>query len=616
MSGQRRSTVLCLLLALLTLAFYNPIVHNGFTNFDDNGYITDNPHVRQGLTWDTVKWAFVSRDCANWHPLTWLSHALDYQLFKLNPAGHHYMTVLLHALNASLLFLLLAGATGLTWPAFMVAALFALHPVNVESVAWAAERKNVLSMFFLLLAMHAYGWYVRRVSVKRYLTVALLFGLGLMAKPEIITLPFLLLLWDYWPLRRMEGGHCFEDRSHAPSQDGSEAPVPRSFSFLLLEKIPLLVLSAGSAWITIVAQRAGHTLRDAPAWVRFGNAAVAYVRYVGKAFLPVRLAAPYPHLGRLLPIWEIVASSALLLLITGIFLHWRDRRHLVVGWFWFLGTLVPVIGLVQVSTQAMADRYAYLPYIGLFVCVIFGVAEIARERKISGVWLALPAAVILLSLGLVTRHQLAYWHDSESLWRHALSVTDRNYFAHDALGHVLADQGRAPEAIAEFSAAENLGAYSPEEMVRFGYYEQTHGHVAQAIEQYARALDNLPDSNSRSIALGLLGSAFTQIGDIPRAKMAFAYALQQNPDNSPALIGNGLLAQRDGDFSLAVAQISHAMKIEPTDVGYLLLEQALRRADLPAEADDARAHAKQLSHDFSQAQRSAAQMLATAGIDQ
>ncbi len=597
---------MCLLLALLTLAFYNPIVHNGFTNFDDNGYITDNPHVRQGLTWDTVKWAFTSRDCANWHPLTWLSHALDYQLFKLNPAGHHYITVLLHALNAILLFLLLEGATGFTWPAFMVSALFALHPVNVESVAWAAERKNVLSMVFFLLALHAYGWYVRRVSVKRYLTVAVLFALGLMAKPEIITLPFLLLLWDYWPLRRMDGGHYFEGRSGAQ--------VRRSFSFLFLEKVPLLVLSAGSALITIVAQKAGHTLRDAPAWVRFGNAAVAYVRYLGKAFWPVRLAAPYPHLGRLLPIWEIVASSALLLFVTGLFLHRRERRYLGVGWFWFLGTLVPVIGLVQVSTQAMADRYAYLPYIGLFVCVIFGVAEIARARKISGVWLAVPAAVVLLALGMVTRHQLSYWHDSEALWRHALNVTERNYFAHDALGHVLADQGRAPEAIAEFSAAENLGAYSPEEMVRFGYYEQTRGHVQEAIEQYRRALDNLPDSGSRSIALGLLGSAFTQTGDLPRAKMGYAYALQQNPDNAPALIGSGLLAEGDGDLAFAVAQISHAMKVEPTDVGYLLLEQALRRVGRVTEADDAHTHAQQASQDFTQAQHSAAQMLASAGI--
>lgn len=606
-SGEKRSAVLCLLLALLTLAFYNPIVHNGFVNYDDNGYITENAHVRAGLTWDTVKWAFTSFDDSNWHPVTWLSHALDYQLFKLNPAGHHYVSVLLHAGNAILLFLLLASATGFAWPSFMVAALFALHPVNVESVAWAAERKNVLSMLFFLLTMHAYGWYVRRVSVRRYAVVAALFAVGLMAKPEIITLPFVLLLWDYWPLRRMFGEPSAEDLPGAT--------VRRSFSFLFLEKVPLLLLSAGSAAITLAAQRAGHALRAVPAWMRFGNAAVAYVRYIGKAFWPVHLAVPYPHPGRLLPVWEILASTAVLLLFTGIVLRWRDHRYLVVGWFWFLGTLVPVIGLVQVSTQAMADRYAYLSYIGLFVCVIWGVTETARGWKISAVWLGVPAVLILFALGVVTRHQLAYWHDSESLWTHTLSVTQRNYSAHDAFGHALADQGRVEEAIVQFSAAESLDSYSAAEMVRFGFYEQTHGHVQEAIEQYKRALDNSPDADTRAAALNLLGSAFTFLGDIPRAKMSYEYALKENPNNSAALVGSGLLAEKEGDSVSGIAQISHALRVGPTDVGYLLLEHILRRAGHAADADDAHAHAQQISHDFALAQRTASQVLATYGIN-
>ncbi|MGA2426780.1 MAG: tetratricopeptide repeat protein, partial [Terriglobales bacterium] len=326
------------------------------------------------------------------------------------------------------------------------------------------------------------------------------------------------------------------------------------------------------------------------------------------------LAVPYPHPGRLLPIWEILASAAVLLLSTGLVLRWRDHRYLVVGWFWFLGTLVPVIGLVQVSTQAMADRYAYLPYIGLFVCVIWGVAETARERKISAVWLGVPAVLVLFTLGMVSRYQLAYWHDSESLWRHTLSVTQRNYAAHDALGHALADQGRVEEAMVEFNAAESLDAYSAAEMVRFGFYEQTHGHVQEAIEQYRRALDNSPDSNTRAVALNLLGSAFTQMGDIPRAKMSYAYALRENPDNGVALVGSGLLAERDGDFTFAVEQISHAIKVEPTDVGYLLLGQALRRTGHLAEAEDAYAHAQRISHDLVKAQQSAAQVLTSACI--
>ncbi len=619
--GERRGTVLCLLLVLMTLAVYNPIVHNQFTNLDDDSYILDNTHVRAGLTWDTVKWAFTSRDAANWHPLTWLSHALDCQLFRLNPVGHHYVNVLLHAANAVLLFLLLESATGLTWPSLMVSALFALHPVNVESVGWAAERKNVLSMLFFLLTLHAYGWYVRRGGIRRYTVVAALFALGLMAKSEIITLPFVLLLWDYWPLQRMGGFSVFSFQFSVLRQRTADnladavVPVSRSFSFLFLEKIPLLLLSAGSAVVTLLAQSGGHAVRTASTRVRFGNAVVAYVRYLGKAFWPVRLAVLYPHLGRFLPNWEIAASALVLILLTVLVVRWRSHRYLVVGWFWFLGTLVPVIGIVQVGVQSMADRYAYLPYIGLFVCVVWGVAEIGRERKIAPAWLAAPAVLIFLTLGLLTRHQIAYWHDSETLWRHTLSVTEHNYVAHDGLARAMAKQGRIEDAIVEHNAAEDLHAYSASDMVEVGVFEQTHGHVQDAIEQYRRSLEAATDSNSRAVALSRLGSAFMQMGDLSRAKLSYAYALQQDPENGVALVGSGVLAERDGDFAFAVAQISHAMKIEPTDVGYLLVAQALHRAGRAQEADDAFAEAQKISRDFAQAQHSAAQIQAAAGIN-
>jgi tetratricopeptide (TPR) repeat protein len=605
-SREKQSAVLCLLLVLLTLAFYNSIVHNGFTNFDDNGYITQNDHVRAGLSWSTVKWAFSSTEAANWHPLTWLSHALDYQLFKMNPAGHHYVTVLMHAANAVLLFLLLARATGFTWPSFFVAALFALHPVNVESVAWAAERKNVLSMLFFLVALHAYGWYVRRESVKRYAVIAALFALGLMAKPEIITLPFVLLLWDYWPLRRMFGAVSGEDLPHAP--------VPRSFSFLALEKVPLLLLSAASAVITFMVQSAGDAVRTGPIWVRLANVPVAYVRYLGKVFWPTRLAVLYPHPGRFLPTWKALVSILILLLLTAIVVRFRSRRYLAVGWFWFLGTLVPVIGIVQVGVQAMADRYAYLAYIGLFVGVVWWLGEIAREWEISPVWLAAPAGLVLLTFGMITRHQLTYWHDDEVLWRHALSVTERNYTAHDALARDLARQGRMDEAIAEFDAAYNLHAYTALEILDIGAFEQTHGRAKDAIEEYQRALENSPDSKSRSVALTMLGSAFTQTGDFVRAKLSYAYALREDPENSDALVSRGLLAERDGDYPAAIERISHAMKIAPTDGGYLLLGQALRRAGHQVEADEADVHAQLISHDLAKAKETVAQVLASAGI--
>jgi tetratricopeptide (TPR) repeat protein len=615
--GEKRTTVLCLLLALLTLALYNPVVHHRFTNLDDYRYITRNVHVQAGLNRDTVKWAFTTFDEANWHPLTWLSHALDFQLFGLNPAGHHYESVLLHALNVALLFLLLARATGRTWPSLMVAVLFALHPVNVESVAWAAERKNVLSMLFFLLALHAYGWYGRQSSVRRYalLSYALVFGLfalGLMAKPEIITLPFVLLLWDYWPLRRMSGVRA--------SVDEVTLPVPRSFLHLFAEKIPLLLLSAGSAVVTYLAQRHGQTLRALSLPWRYGNAAVAYMRYLGMAFWPAKLAALYPHPGHSLPVWKILASTAALLLLTGIFIAGRQRRYLLVGWLWFLGTLVPVIGIVQVGVQAMADRYAYLPYIGLFICVIWGVADAARDyrisdRKIPAGWLAVPAVFVLVPLAVASRRQIGYWQDSETLWRHTLSVTgDRNYIAHDCLAKDLAAQGRADEAIGEFKKAESQSAYSPQVMMEIGAYEQDHGHPRDAIEEYARLLEAAPDGNSRAEALSLLGSAYTQAGDFPQAESSYAAALRENPNDPPALMGSGLLAERDRDYGDGAARISRAIALAPTDVGYLLLAQALQKAGRIAEAEAAVEQARRISQDLAQARRRAAQVMSSVGM--
>jgi protein O-mannosyl-transferase len=603
---EKRSTILCLLLVLVVLSFYNPVVHNQFTNLDDKAYIVDNTHVRAGLTWGTVKWAFTSRDAANWHPLTWLSHALDYQLFKLNPVGTHYVNVLFHAANAVLLFLLLEIATGVTWPSLMVAALFALHPINVESVAWAAERKNVLSMFFFLLTLHAYQRYVRKSSAGRYALVALLFALGLMAKPEIITLPFVLLLWDYWPLQRL--GRRSSDGKGAVDVE------PRAFSFLVLEKVPLLLLSAGSAVITLIAQQGGQAIRPESNWVRVGNALVAYVRYLGKAFWPSRLAPLYPHSGQLLPTWQIIASATLLLLLTALVLQLRCHRYLAVGWFWFLGTLVPVIGLVQVGVQAMADRYAYLSFIGLFICVVWAVAERLHERKIAPAWPAVPAILVLATCGMLTHRQIACWHDSVTLWKYTLSVTDKNYFAQNALADVLAQDGQVDEAIARFDAAERMHAYTARYAAAIAAYKQTHGHLREAVDEYNRALDVADDSKTRSIVLSRLVLIYLQIGDLNRSRLSCSQALKENPENGAALVGCGLLAEREGDLESAASQIFQAMKVEPTDVGYLLLAQALRREGKVAEAENAQAQAQRISPDISQARQSAAQILDTDGI--
>ena len=600
MSRDKVNTILCLVLVVATLACYNSVVHNGYTNFDDNGYITENVHVQAGLTWSTIKWSFSSFYVGNWHPLTWLSHALDYQIFKLNPVGSHYVNVLFHAANAVLLFLLLETATGMTWPSLVVAALFALHPMNVESVAWASERKNVLSMFFFLLTMHAYGFYARKTSWQRFLLVAFLFALGLMAKPEIVTLPFVLLLWDYWPLERM--GRMSDGMRGAEIQS-------RSLSTLVFEKTPLFLLSAASAVITLLAQESGHAVRGASTRVRFGNALVAYARYLGKAFWPDRLAVMYPHPGRLLPNWQIAASVVLLVIVTALVLYRSDRRYLAVGWFWLLGTLVPVIGLVQVGVQAMADRYAYLSFIGLFICLVWACADITKNYKVQGLWLVVSAAAILATLGLVTRHQIGYWKNSETLWRHALAVTDMNYPAHDALARALADQGRVDEAIAEYKAAGRLHAYPSSELVSIGLYELGHDHVQDAIEELKQAVNAAENRTLRANALGCLGFAFLHAHDINDATLSYAAALQQNARDPGALFGSGLLDERSGDQASAAMRISQAMQIRSSDVGYLLLADMLRRAGQYAAAENAQAEAARLSQNLPEARRSVAKLL-------
>ncbi len=341
------------------------------------------PMFMAGLSWSTIKWAFASTEAANWHPLTWLSHALDYQLFALNPAGHHLDSVLIHAVNAVLLFLLLVWGTKRVGPSLLVAALFAVHPLNVESVAWVAERKNVLSTFFFLLAIGAYGWYARKPDWRRYLLVAALFAAGLMAKPMVITLPFVLLLLDYWPLQRIAfRSSSFAVRQNAGAEISAEKrTTTKHLRFLLLEKVPLLFLSAASAWITLKAQRvAERTFQELPLGVRIENAVVAYGSYLWKAIWPARLAF-YPHSVTALPAWQWILSALVLIGVTTLVIIFRRRGYLPVGWFWFLGTLVPVIGLVQVGEYAMADRYAYIPLIGIFVGIVVESGRLGGVEK-------------------------------------------------------------------------------------------------------------------------------------------------------------------------------------------------------------------------------------------
>jgi len=594
--------VLCLLLVAATLAVYNPVNRNAFVNFDDDHYITGNPHVLAGLKWDTVKWAFTDYYEANWHPLTWLSHALDAQLFGLNPVGHHYMNVVLHALNAVLLFLLLQSATGFTWRSLMVAALFALHPVNVESVAWASERKNVLSMMFLLLALQAYGWYARRPAAGRYILVAGLFACGLMSKPQVITLPFLLLLWDYWPLGR------YGSAGGTPARQPARAPA------LLLEKVPLFLLSLASAVVTMQAQKAGGAIHSAiiyPFRLRLENAIVSYSRYIGKAFWPTQLSPLYPHPLDLLKSWQVIASALFLLAVTALVIRNRRHGYLVTGWFWFLGTLVPMIGLVQVGEQAMADRYAYLPFIGLFLMVGWGAGEWAETKKIPAAGLAVPALAVLAALGALTYRQVGYWRDSEALWSYALRVTSvRSYKAHFNLAVTYDAEGRYDQAVQQFREAIDPRDDDPRIHLGLGIYDQRHGHAQEAVEEFQAALRLSSDGAVRADAFSNLGSAYRQLRDYARAKESFAEALRLDPNKPSALVGMGLLFQKSGDLEQAIAQYSHAMSVQPTAVGYVLLARALEQAGRGKEAAAAIEQARKLTGDFDQARQIADNLLA------
>jgi protein O-mannosyl-transferase len=614
-SPGQRTLLLCLLLTVAVLVFYNPITHNGFLNYDDDGYITDNPQVRAGLTWATVKWAFTTYDKANWHPLTWLSHALDCELFGLNPAGHHYVNVLLHAANAVLLFLLLQSATGFRWRSLMVAALFALHPINVESVAWAAERKNVLSMLFFLLALYAYGWYARKPGFRRYVVVVFSFALGLLTKPQVIAFPILLCLWDYWPLFRVGAPALAGPESHGESH--REAVPEWSRGWLVLEKLPLLLLSVASVLVTIEAQKASgavKTLSQYSVLLRLETAVISYVRYLGKALWPSHLVALYPHPTGLYPAWQVGAAMGVLVLVTAFVLSARDRRYLSVGWFWFLISLVPMIGIVQVGLQAMADRYAYIPFVGLFLMLTWLVADWAQAHQLPAAWLAVPAIYCLL-LGTITYRQVSYWHDTPSFWLRILALTQNNYVAQDILGDYLLSQDQREEAAVHYRAAL---AIRPDDLpgnLSLGNYEHERGNLPAAIAHYqvvarqAGKVSNVAAVNVRALAYSNLGSIYRQLGKPAQAKQYFETALQLVPEQPTAMVGLGLIAQENGDLPEAIRRYSQAMAVQPTDVGYLLLARALQQEGRTDEAHAIAERVARFSPNLPEAQKTAESLL-------
>lgn len=510
---ETRTWVLSLLLAAATLALYYPVHHHPFVNYDDSVYVTANPHVQSGLDWDTVKWAFTTYDAGNWHPLTWLSHTLDCQLFELNPAGHHDVNLLLHGLNVLLLFWVLHKATGFAGRSFMVAALFALHPINVQTVAWVAERKNLLSMLFFLLALGAYQWYARQPGVGRYALVALLFALGLMAKPQVITLPCVLLLWDYWPLRRMS-----LPALAGPAGEGPPMVPAKSFYSLLEEKFPLLAIAGVNAFITMQAQGRGGARNYFPRFIRLGNAILCYARYVEKAVWPSHLALFYPHPGYSLKVSHVVAALIFLLAITALVIHQRRYRYLAVGWFWFLGTLVPMIGLIQVGVQAMADRYAYLPFIGLFIMICWGVADWSGQRHISAAWLATVSIALLVALTVTARVQLGHWTDNVTLWSHTVQVTGPNFIAENSLGIALQRAGREDDAIPHYWKAVAINPDDAASNLNLAEYDRRHGNLLACIERCRKVPAMTQLAIEKAAAYAKMALAYHTLGDTARER--------------------------------------------------------------------------------------------------
>ena len=596
-SAGKRNAVLGLLLAVATLVLYNPVNQHPFVNYDDDRYVTENPHVRAGLTGETIRWAFTTTEQANWHPLTWLSHALDCQLFHLNAGGHHLTSLLIHVVNLVLLFLLLAYATGRAGPSLLVAALFAFHPINVESVAWVAERKNLLCTFFFFLTIGAYGWYARKPDWKRYLLVAFLFACGLMAKPMVLTLPFVLLLLDYWPLGRAKG-----------SLSGASELPRESWAKLVTEKVPLFALSAASAAITMKAQQAGGAIRSTTQFslgVRLENALVAYGMYLWKTIWPARLAPLYPHPGDSLAAWQVISSVLVLGAVTALVWRFRSKPYLLVGWLWFLGTLVPVIGLVQVGDQAMADRYAYIPLIGIFIMIAWTAVDLAEARRIPLAARIVAAACVLIALATVTHAQLLYWQSNSDLWSHTLDVTRKNFIAEDNLGGALLLEGKPEEAYPHFQAAAQINPQDPMSHANLGAYLQEHGRLQEAVEQYNATIRLTSDRGLLASTYANQGTAYRELGDFAKARASYDKALRENPNQFNAYLGLGRLLEQEGNLDEAIASYSHSVELQPTGEGFTYLGHSLEKANRLPEAMAAYRQALQISPDSREAQQAA-----------
>jgi tetratricopeptide (TPR) repeat protein len=612
-------------LAAATLLLFAPAVGHEFVNLDDYDYVSRNPHVLTGLALENIRWAFTAFHCDNWHPLTWLSLQLDATLWGKEPRGFHATSILLHAVNAGLLYCVLFALTEARWRSAAVALLFAVHPLRVESVAWISERKDVLSTFFGLLALWCYAAYARRPSVARYFAVTALFAASLLAKPMLVTLPCLMLVLDWWPLRRYE---LVADQKPREAGQGAATEVQppgagRRLLWLLAEKLPLFVLVGATCLLTLRAQSSHGSvadLRTLSATVRVENAAISYLAYLSKTFCPANLAVYYPHpafaydgSGGLSAFTACAAGVALLALTVGAVVLRGRAPYLLTGWLWFLGTLVPTIGLVQVGNQAYADRYTYFPQIGILLALCWGAADLANGRVALSVLAAVTCALVV-----VTHEQLGVWHDSLSMWEHTIKVAGASPLALICQGEILLEKGRVADAADVYRHALRLEPASTRAMNNLGLSYLRQGRTPDALQCFERALEMAPDFAAAHLNLGLMSmqqgqfdeaarqteaacaldpqsyDALFQLGQIellrknlPRAADCFRDALRLRPDASLAHTGLGDTLLQQGRTDEGVAQLREAVRLDPAfGRGHFLLATALQARGDGAAADE------------------------------
>lgn len=551
-----------LFLITAVLLVYWQVQYFDFVGFDDELYVTKNRQVQAGLTYRGFLWAFATTQAANWHPLTWLSHMLDSHLYGLNPAGHHWTNLLFHMANSLILFYLFQKITGATWRSAVVAGLFALHPLHVESVAWVAERKDVLSTFFGFLSIAAYSRYTGTKRLLDYLLCMLLLGLGLMAKPMLVTFPFLFLLLDFWPLNRFQGEGNAEQQPGLGSGSGGRRILP-----LVVEKIPLLVPVFLSCITTIMAQSskgAVQTLQYFPFHVRIANALVAYATYIAKAFWPRRLSVYYPHPGNLPPLWKVFGAVLLVAGLTALSIRMLKKYpYVAVGWFWFLGTLVPVIGLVQVGTQAMADRYTYIPLTGIFIVLSWGARDLLSKRHWAKPVFIAGSCIILALLSLETRIQAGHWKNGVTLFEHAVRLNPRNSLGHNNLAAALHAGGSTDRAVFHFKEALKI---APEDIVartnlavilyEQGKFEEVGRHLREVLR-----LDS--EYTAARYHLGILA---WKRKNAREALYHFARLIRTDPGFGKAYYQIGVVLAQQGNLEKARAFLSRAVQIDPGNI--------------------------------------------------